>query len=406
MGITGEMVRSVFLKSRSVQTHESHERSYAVEKKRWSSVRSYLCGDEFSSIVAEDDFSSSKPAIDEGEFTSVYAEADMASIRSSEATVNQPLPGDFKDKVDAESNEVKNGSPKDKENSTYKLFQQEDAAMIIQSAFRRFLERRANEGMKLPDCKKDPVGSPSRESTGTSIEVQTGNSSDIFSFQEESIAVHHPVRHESRAQVLKLQEDWDDSTVSSVISKMRIQNKMEAATRRERALAYAFSQQLRICSKKKQIKSNSNKTGVGWSWLERWMATRLPENTMMEDQMCKQIEAPSSQQTTGIRKRLLDVAMEEKESCGSNEVSLRVEVTSVAVPKDVPRTTKNRNKATRNVSKQCAASSYPCPKESMDIKKVCHLEDGRDKRKRPKQPGNKREIKSTDSTCQVVAEIE
>ncbi|KAL2506223.1 IQ-domain 33 [Abeliophyllum distichum] len=404
MGITGEMVRSVFLKSRSLQTHESHARSYAVEKKRWSSVRSYLCGDEFSSIVAEDDFSSSKPAIDEGEFTSVYAEADMASIRSSEATVNQPLPGDFRDKADAESNEVKNGSPKEKQNSTYKLFQQEDAAMIIQSAFRIFLERRANEGMKLPDCKKDPVGT-SRESMDTSIEVQTGNSSDIFSFQEESIAAHHPVRHKSRAQVLKLQEDWDDSTVSSVISKLRIQNKMEAATRRERALAYAFSQQLRICSKKKQIKSNSNETGVGWSWLDRWMATRLPENTMMEDQMCKQIEAVSSQQTTGIRKRLLDVAMEE-ESCGSNEVSLRVEVTSVAVPKDVQRPTKNRNKATRNVSKRCVASSNLCPKESKDIKKVCHLEDGRDKRKRPKQPGNKREIKNTDCTCQVAAEIE
>ncbi|CAA2974840.1 Hypothetical predicted protein [Olea europaea subsp. europaea] len=76
---------------------DSHARSYAVEKKRWSSVRSYLCGDEFSSIVAEDDLSSFTPAIDEGEFTSVHAEADTASIRSSEATVNQPLAGDFKD---------------------------------------------------------------------------------------------------------------------------------------------------------------------------------------------------------------------------------------------------------------------------------------------------------------------
>ncbi|KAL2463998.1 protein IQ-DOMAIN 1-like [Forsythia ovata] len=97
------------------------------------------CGDEFSSIVAEDDFSSSKPAIDEGEFTSIYAKADIASIRSSKATVNQQLQGDFKDKADAESNEVKNGSPKEKQNSTYKLFQQEDAAMIIQSASRIFM---------------------------------------------------------------------------------------------------------------------------------------------------------------------------------------------------------------------------------------------------------------------------
>ncbi|CAI9762907.1 unnamed protein product [Fraxinus pennsylvanica] len=404
MGITGELVRSAFSKSRSVRMRESHARSYAVEKKRWSSVRSYLCGDEFSSIVAEDDLSSSKPAIDEGEFTSVYAEADTASIRSSEATVNQPLAGDFKDKADAESNEVKNGSPKEKQNSTYKLFQQEDAAMIIQSAFRRFLAQRANEGMNLQDCKADPVGSPSRESMGTSIEVQTGNS-DTFSFQEERIDVHHPVQHRSRSQVLKLQEDWDDSTVSSVISKMRTQNKLEAATRRERALAYAFSQQLRICSKKKQIKSNNNETGVGWSWLERWMATRLPENTMMEDQMYKQIEAVSSHQTTGIRKRLLDVAMEEKESCGSNEVSLRIEIRSVAAPKEVPMPTKNRNKATRNNSKRDASSSYLCPR-TKDSKKVCQIEDGKDKTKMPKQARNKREMKITDSTSQVSPEIE
>ncbi|XLR00705.1 hypothetical protein S83_066903, partial [Arachis hypogaea] len=38
-------------------------------------------------------------------------------------------------------------------------------------------------------------------------------------------------------------EEWDDSTVSSYVSKMRMQNRMEASTRRERALAYDFSQQ-------------------------------------------------------------------------------------------------------------------------------------------------------------------
>ncbi|CAA2974848.1 Hypothetical predicted protein [Olea europaea subsp. europaea] len=108
MRITGELVRSAFSKSLSVRMRDSHARSYAVEKKRWSSVRSYLCGDEFSSIVADDDLSSFTPAIDEGEFASVYAEAETASIRSSEATVNQPLAGDFKDQADAESNEVKN----------------------------------------------------------------------------------------------------------------------------------------------------------------------------------------------------------------------------------------------------------------------------------------------------------
>lgn len=42
------------------------------------------------------------------------------------------------------------------------------------------------------------------------------------------------------------QEDWDDSTVSSNTSRMRIQHRLEAMTRRERALAYAFSQQVHL----------------------------------------------------------------------------------------------------------------------------------------------------------------
>jgi len=40
------------------------------------------------------------------------------------------------------------------------------------------------------------------------------------------------------------QEEWDDSTVSSNVSRMRIQSRIAATTRRERALAYAFSQQV------------------------------------------------------------------------------------------------------------------------------------------------------------------
>lgn len=62
-----------------------------------------------------------------GDVTSVYADEDTASLRSSEATVNQPLHGDSKDE-----------DRKEKQNSTYRLFRQEDAALIIQAAFRSF----------------------------------------------------------------------------------------------------------------------------------------------------------------------------------------------------------------------------------------------------------------------------
>ncbi|PIN26438.1 hypothetical protein CDL12_00819 [Handroanthus impetiginosus] len=387
MGITGELVRSVFSKSRSFQSHGRHQGgSSGVEKKRWrSSVRSYLCGDEHNSVRAAEDSgsvrSSTVAEVDLASFrsnvatniTSACAEEDTASVKSSEATVNQPLHGDIPKNHE---------NLKEKQNSAYKLFQQEDAALIIQSAFRSFRERRARDGAKMQDDKLGAKASPSGESVGTSVEVQTGNSSDIFSInKEESFDVRHTIRHKARAQVLKLQEDWDDSTVSSVISKMRIQHRLEAATRRERALAYAFSQQLRMCSKKKQNSASGDETNMGWSWLERWMAARQPEIAFTEDNI-------NGDQKTVAKKRVFDAAWEEKESCGSNEVPSIVEV--VTVPKNVPRAAKNRSiKGTRSFSRQNSASSDLCPKEAKDIKKVCQVEDEKEKSKRPKQPGNK-----------------
>lgn len=52
---------------------------------------------------------------------------------------------------------------------------------------------------------EESAASPSRESIGTSVEVQTGNSSHIFSIKEESDCTRHPIRRRSGAQVLKIQ---------------------------------------------------------------------------------------------------------------------------------------------------------------------------------------------------------
>ncbi|XP_057777803.1 protein IQ-DOMAIN 33-like [Salvia miltiorrhiza] len=346
MGITGELVRSVFSKSHSIPRHE---------KRKWSSsVRSYLCGDEHSSLLAADD-STSVTVATEAEFASFRSNVATdkstgtrdasAEEDSSEATVDQPSP--------AEPN-----SRDEKRNSTYKLFRQEDAALIIQSAFRNFMARRARDEEK-----------PARdESIGTSVEVQTGHS---YSSDD----VRRAIRRRTGAQVLKIQEDWDDSTVSSVISKMRMQNRLEAATRRERALAYAFSQQLRICSKKQSSGGGGDEANMGWSWLERWMAARQPEmNKLMG-------------------------AMEEKESCGSNEVSSLVEFSNlpISLPKNIPKpTNKARTLAKRSFSRQSSTSSHLSPKESKDVKKVMwHVEEEKEKRKRQKQPGfNKRDAKN------------
>lgn len=147
-------------------------------------MKSYLCGDEWNSIVAEKDSDSSSVSVsvsavqqqqleftssgsiwgsktgtrlsddydDDGDFElcSNYSgdeeddeddkdEDGGDSIKSSEATVTQPMNivllvcgGEGTD-----MNRVRSEKP----NSTLKLFQQEDAAIIIQSAFRKYLVR-------------------------------------------------------------------------------------------------------------------------------------------------------------------------------------------------------------------------------------------------------------------------
>ncbi|KDP30841.1 hypothetical protein JCGZ_13784 [Jatropha curcas] len=354
MGITGELVRSVFSRNRSVTTTTTHEsytnnaRSYGGgDKRRWISVRSYLCGDEFNSVLAEED---------------------SASVKSSEATVTQPLMEDWTSRVDSSREDVS----EEKYNSTSNLFRQEDAAIIIQTAFKKFLARRRNEENKDMDSKEEDVvkameSSPSRDSIGTSMEVQTGNSVEVLSVGEESVNVNHRMPKKATSQVLKIKEDWDDSTVSSNIIKMRIQNRLEATNRRERALAYAFAQQLRICSKRKQSRSDN----MGWSWLERWMATRIPECSV-ESRTNKQFSAISSNhRVITAKKRFFDVA-EEKESCGSNDVSLQFDSISVTATNNnegLKTNTRNRIKPARTISRRKTAPSNHCPKEHSKVTK-------------------------------------
>ncbi|KAH7533412.1 hypothetical protein FEM48_Zijuj04G0128000 [Ziziphus jujuba var. spinosa] len=362
MGITRGLVRIVFTKNRSAGVPDSHAKSNVIERKRWNSVRSYLCGDEYNSVLAEEDSASVKSSgVTVTQFNSNLEEEDSGSVRSSEATVTQPLPADLaaKDGVQGDEEAKEDIQVQKHDSSVSKIMHEDQAAITIQSAFRGFLVRCKSEGNRSKGGEEETVNgveSPNRESLGTSIEVQTGNSVEIPSAQEERMAVHNRTYKKARTQVTKLKEDWDDSTVSSNISKMRIQNRLEATTRRERALAYAFSQQLRICSKKRQAKSDGTEPDMGWSWLERWMATRLPESSSVESRINMQMEPSKCKQKFMISKKLFDVAVEEKESCGSNEVSVSFDSFSVGAAKGKDGLEPSyRFKATRTVSRRKSA---------------------------------------------------
>ncbi|TQE07714.1 hypothetical protein C1H46_006647 [Malus baccata] len=284
MGISGGLVRSVFSRNRSFGTHESNVRSNVTERRRWSSVRSYLCGDEYNSVMAENDSASVKSSVATAttQFNSVLAVADedSSSVRSSEATVMQPMPEDLRDKGNTRREATKVDVEVAKtESSVSKTMSEEHAATVIQSAFRGCRIRCRNGGVISKDGEQQLIAgaeSPSRESLGTSVEVQTGNSVEVYSIQGENSAAHHRTQEKARVQALKLKEEWDASTVSSNISRMRMQNRLEATTRRERALAYAFSQQAEC----PEQRIEHHGILVFWTWFPLFVSC-LPSERIM-----------------------------------------------------------------------------------------------------------------------------
>ncbi|KAK6919273.1 IQ motif, EF-hand binding site [Dillenia turbinata] len=383
MGITRKLARTVFSRSQSVNTQQSSIRRNVADKKRWGSVRSYLCGDEFTSVLAEED---------------------SASIRSSDATVMKPKIEELKETEDITCTKNRGHSQEEKQEPT--KLSKEDAAIVIQSAFRGFLVRRRSRRIKTMDNDQGLAGieSPSRVSVGTSIEVLTGNSVEAPPAPKESTATQHHMQHKAKTQMLKSKEEWDDSTVSSNISKMRIQNKLEATTRRERALAYAFSQQLRICSRRKQAKSEGAEFNTSWSWLERWMATRIQEGSTTVDFATKQREPIGSNHKFMSRKMYSDV-QEEKESCGSNEVSVQMDLQTKEKYKNRVKPSKNKPKATSSVSRRKTVPSYHWMKDHTKVsKKDCSTEMENDKNKQA-EPGNNKEMEGEDHSSQQSCNI-
>lgn len=109
---------------------------------------------------------------------------------------------------------------------------------------------------------------------------------------------------------------------------------------------------------------------MGWTWLERWMATRVPENTLVEDCWSKHLEPVSADRRLPmIAKKSFDISFEGKESCGSNDVPVTLE--GVAFPSETPTDCynhfKNKFKATKSVSRRKALPEYHRSSESTKV---------------------------------------
>uniref|UniRef100_A0A5B6YW49 DUF4005 domain-containing protein n=1 Tax=Davidia involucrata TaxID=16924 RepID=A0A5B6YW49_DAVIN len=175
---------------------------------------------------------------------------------------------------------------------------EEVAAIKIQTAFRGYLARRALRALRgLVRLKSLIKGQSVKRQTRTTLRcmqtlarVQSQIRARRIRMSEENQALQRQLQQKREKEIEKLRasigENWDDSMQSKEKVEAKIQSKQEAATRRERALAYAYSHQKMWKNSSKSANPtfmDPNNPHWGWSWLERWMAARPWENRSTVD---------------------------------------------------------------------------------------------------------------------------
>ncbi|PKA51895.1 Protein IQ-domain 1 [Apostasia shenzhenica] len=163
---------------------------------------------------------------------------------------------------------------------------EEIAAVKIQAAYRGYLVRRGSRTMrgmvrlKLMSnsiaVKRQTMNTLHNMQTLTRVQSQVRERRIRLSEQNQSLHQQRQLKHEKELEKLKLEDDWLDSPQSKEQHEVKLQKRLEAAQRRQRTLAYAYSHQWRNTSSRSKIPAFRDPANPqwGWSWLERWMAAR------------------------------------------------------------------------------------------------------------------------------------
>ncbi|XP_028763674.1 protein IQ-DOMAIN 1 [Neltuma alba] len=164
------------------------------------------------------------------------------------------------------------------------------AATRIQNAFRSFMARRSPKSNfnnlrgteKFEALIQDHLA---REQTATALsyihswcriqdQIRARRLCMVTEAKIKQKKLENQLKLEAKLHELEVEWNCGSETMEEILS--RIQQREEAAVKRERAMAYAFSHQWRPnCSQYiGQASFNLGKESWGWSWMERWVAAR------------------------------------------------------------------------------------------------------------------------------------
>ncbi|XP_004232951.1 protein IQ-DOMAIN 9 [Solanum lycopersicum] len=183
------------------------------------------------------------------------------------------------------------------------------AAIKIQTAFRAYLARKTLRRLKghtrLQSLTQRPSVKKQASSALNYICSWNTMQNEIRARRVHMVMEGHLKRkkHENQLKLeTKLQNieiEWSGGPETMEVILARIHQREEAAVKRERAMAYAFSHQWRANSNPVFGSGNNemNKANWGWSWKDRWVAARPWESRALVHASPKKVNDKANKNT-------------------------------------------------------------------------------------------------------------